>query len=85
MKLADFVSILLECPVLKAGVHDSRVGFNRSLRLPVPKGPGPPHSILPGLFRALESFQAGGDQGHKIRLVSGRELDNPPWRAGMRR
>jgi len=74
-----------ECPPGRAGVHDSRVGFSRSLRLPVPKGPEPLHSILPALFRAHEPFQTGGDQGHKIRLVSGRELDNPPWRAGVRR
>jgi hypothetical protein len=82
--LVDFFSILLECLAWKGGLY-SRVGFSLSLRLPVPKGPGPLHSILPALFRAHESFQTGGDQGHKIRLVSGRELDNPPWRAGVRR
>ena len=49
-----------------------------SLMVPVPTDPGPLHSIPPALFRAHESFQTGGYQGHMIRLVSGQESGNPP-------
>jgi len=76
--LADFFSILLESLARKVGVLYSRVWFRRSLTVPVPTDPGPLHSIPPALFRAHESFQTGGYQGHKIRLVSGQESGNPP-------
>jgi len=76
--LAEFFSILLESLAWKGGVLYSHVWFRRSLTVPVPTDPGPLHSIPPALFRAHESFQTGGYQGHKIRLVSGQESGNPP-------